>query len=206
MKKEDEHYYEFKNRLADLRKLILDVPDEFFQPPPKKFVLKQSVEEMKINNFSTIVFMVFSVFAIVYMLVNDQFDKYIFGFAVIMFVLCLLYLSYSYLNTKKALVEFVDGTFEIKGKVYHYSDDLRLIINDLEDLKIMSGEKELIKISIICEGRYEMVRWMRYYHVPIIDITKEEVKKCKKRAQKKEIISLIVAIIGIILLIIIGHI
>ena len=78
-------------------------------------------------------------------------------------------------------MEFVDGTFEIKGKEYHYSDDIRLMINDMEDLKIMYGEKELIKVSPICEGRYEMIRWMRYYHVPIIDTTIEAVKKDRKK-------------------------
>ena len=66
MKKEDEHYYEFKNRLADLRKLILDVPDEFFQPPPKKFVLKQSVEEMNKQFFNYHVYGVFGICHSVY--------------------------------------------------------------------------------------------------------------------------------------------
>lgn len=34
-----------------------------------------------------------------------------------------------------------------------------------------------------------MIRWMLYYHVPIIDITKEAVKKDRKKRQREEIIS-----------------
>lgn len=199
MKKQDELYYEFLNISADSLKSFLDLPDEFIQPPQKKFVLKQSAEDKKINNFVPFLFILFSVFGIVDMLANDKFDKYYFGAVVILFALGLICMCYSCLNAKKSVVEFVEGTFEIKGKEYHYSDDIRLMINNMEDLKIMYGEKELIKVSPICEGGYEMIRWMRYYHVPIIDTTKEAVKKDRKKKQRKEIISSIFVIIMLLI-------
>lgn len=195
MKKQDDLYYEFLNISADSLKSFLDQPDKFIQPPPKKFVLKQSAKEMKINSFIPFVLMLFSVLIIVYMLVNDKFDKDNFDFAVILFVLGLICLCCTCLDAKKSVVEFEDGNFTINGENYHYGEDLRLIINDMKDLKIMYGEKELIKVSPICEGRYEMIRWMRYYHVPIIDTTKEAVKKEIKKNRIIEIIAVIISVI-----------
>ena len=40
---------------------------------------------------------------------------------------------------------------------------------------------------------------MRYYHVPIIDTTKEAVKKDRKKKQRKEIISGIFVIIMLLI-------
>ena len=59
----------------------------------------------------------------------------------ILLALGLMCLCCTYLDAKKSVAEFVDDTFKIKGKEYHYSYDLRLMINEMEDLKIMCGKK-----------------------------------------------------------------
>ena len=177
----------------------MDLPDEFIRPPEYEFVLKHSVKDMKTNNFIPSVFILFSVFGIVDILANDKFDKYHLGAVAVLLAMGLIGLCCTYLDAKKSVVEFVDDTFKIKGKEYHYSDDLRLMINEMEGLKIMCGEKELIKVSPVCEGKNEMIRWMRYYHVPIIDITKEAVKKDRKKRQREDIISGTIFIIMLII-------
>lgn len=70
-----------------------------------------------------------------------SFTNNIWALLPILLALGLMCLCCTYLDAKKSVAEFVDDTFKIKGKEYHYSYDLRLMINEMEDLKIMCGKK-----------------------------------------------------------------